>query len=354
MALMQHLRRNFIRAGLEALYFSGAHRWLRPLLSGVGAIFMLHHVRPAAGGAFQPNGHLEVTPEFLRATLEHVRKLGIDIVTMDEMHRRLTEQDFSRRFVCFTLDDGYRDNRDYALSVFREFDAPSTTYIVSDFADGTGRLWWVALEQIIARSSLIQIEFGDGPQRIDCVSLEQKFAAFANLHKYLRKLPSTELRTAMRELCDRAGIDESAICRSLCMSWLELQSFAKDPLVTIGAHTESHCNLAQVDDETAEREMAASRDRITKELGLTVRHFAYPYGGTNAAGTREFNTAKRLGFATAVTTRPGMLFPDNAAQLTSLPRLSLNGHFQYERLLPVLTSGAATAVWNRFHRNDAA
>ena len=29
------------------------------------------------------------------------------------------------------------------------------------------------------------------------------------------------------------------------MSWDELKAFADDPLVTIGAHTITHCNLAQ-------------------------------------------------------------------------------------------------------------
>ena len=44
--LMKLLRNTVIRAGLEALYFSGAHYLLRPIFAGVGAIFMLHHVRP--------------------------------------------------------------------------------------------------------------------------------------------------------------------------------------------------------------------------------------------------------------------------------------------------------------------
>ena len=324
------------------------------MLSGVGTIFMLHHVRPAAAGDFQPNAHLEVTPDFLRATLEHVRALGIDIVTMDEMHRRLTERDFSRRFVSFTLDDGYRDNLDHALPVMREFDAPLTTYIVSDFADGTGRLWWITLEKIIARTDAVEIDDGGGLRRLDCASVEQKYATFAMLHKHLRKLPGDALRTAMSTLSARHGVDEAAICPSLCMSWQELKTFAADPVVTLGAHTESHCNLAQSDGAEVEREMAASRDRIIAELNVPVRHFAYPYGGKSAAGSREFSTAKSLGFTTAVTTRPGMLFPSMAARLTSLPRLSLNGHFQHERLLPVLTSGAATAMWNSFHRDDAA
>ena len=74
----------------------------------------------------------------------------MEIVSMDEMHQRLIEGNFSRRFACFTFDDGYRDNRDFALPVMREFDAPFTVYVASDFVEGTGRLWWVALERVIA------------------------------------------------------------------------------------------------------------------------------------------------------------------------------------------------------------
>src|ERR1700721_3137851 len=109
---MKQFRNTVIRAGLGALYLTGAHYLLQPIFAGVGAIFMLHHVRPGRDTEFQPNRHLEVAPEFLRAMLSHLRARGIDIITMDEVQRRLIERDFSRRFACFTLDDRYRDNRD--------------------------------------------------------------------------------------------------------------------------------------------------------------------------------------------------------------------------------------------------
>src|SRR5438876_11912243 len=164
---MSQLRNTVIRAGLEALYFSGAHYLLRPIFSGVGAIFMLHHVRPRRAGAFQPNHHLEIEPEFLRAMLSHLRARGIDIITSDEVHQRLSARNFARRFACFTLDDGYRDNRDHALPVMREYDAPLTVYVTSDFAAGTGRLWWVALERPIAKASSIEVPFGGPATRLD-------------------------------------------------------------------------------------------------------------------------------------------------------------------------------------------
>ncbi len=352
---MKQFRNTIIRAGLGALYFSGAHVLLRPIFSGVGAIFMLHHVRPARQAAFQPNAHLEIVPEFLRATLSYLRSHDIDIITMDEVHRRLVERNFSRRFACLTLDDGYRDNRDFALPVLREFDAPSTIYVTSDFAEGSGKLWWVALEMAIAKAAAIEVVIGGVPTRIDTASAAAKRAAFDRLHDWLRGLPSEhDIHREVGALCARHGIDQAAVCRDLCMSFDELKSLAQDPLIAIGAHSVSHCNLAREPEEAAAREMALSRARIENAVQREVLHLAYPYGDRLAARAREFGLARTAGFKTAVTTRPGMIFPENAEHLTALPRVSLNGNYQDTRILPVLTSGAATAMWNGFRRVDAA
>src|ERR1700712_2284540 len=186
---MKQFRNNVIRAGLEALYFTGAHHLLRPVFAGVGGIFMLHHVRPRRDRAFQPNHHLEITPEFLRAMLAHLRAHGIDIVSIDEMHQRLIRRDFSRRFACFTFDDGYRDNRDFALPVMRQFDAPFTVYVASDFAEGVGRLWWVALERGSAKAECVLAAAGGETVSLDANSLIAKEAAFNRLHDWLRGLP---------------------------------------------------------------------------------------------------------------------------------------------------------------------
>lgn len=352
---MKQLRNNIIRAGLSALYATGAHHILRPMLAGIGTIFMLHHVRPAKTGEFQPNRHLEITPDFLRATLAHVRALGIDIVAPDEMHRRLSERDFSRRFACFTFDDGYRDNRDHALPAMQEFDAPMAVYVASDFAEGRGRLWWVALEMIVAKAATIEVEIDGVATRIETGTVSEKYAAFARLHNWLRELPTNrDMYDALGTLCARYDVDQGDLCRTLCLDWQELRPFAAEPLVTIGAHTISHCILAKQSAEIVSSEMRASRERLSGALQCEANHLAYPYGDKAAAGSREFAIAQSLGFKTAVTTRPGMIFPENAAHLTALPRLSLNGNYQDKRFLPVLTSGAATAMWNGFRRIDAA
>jgi peptidoglycan/xylan/chitin deacetylase (PgdA/CDA1 family) len=348
---MKQIRNTIIRAGLDALYFSGAHRVLRPIFGGVGTIFMLHHVRPAHAGLFQPNRHLEITPDFLRATLAYLRATDVDIVTPDEVRRRLTEHDVSRRFACFTCDDGYRDNRDHALPAMRDFDAPFTVYVTSDFASGTGRVWWVALERVVAKANVIEAPIDGQMVRMDTSTLAGKDMAFDRLHEWLRGLPEeANIRREVSTLCAAHDIDEDAVSRELCMSWDELKPFAADPLVTIGAHTVSHCNLAKQTEAMVVHELSASRTDIENALQRPAVHLAYPYGDRCAAGTREFALAKSAGFETAVTTRPGVIASDNFSQLTALPRVSLNGNYQDTRYLPVLTSGAATAMWNGFQR----
>ena len=135
---------------------------------------------------------------------------------MDEVHQRLVQRQFARRFACFTLDDGYRDNRDFALPVMREFDAPVTVYVASDFAEGTGRLWWIALETVIAKASPIDATIGGTACRLDAIDASAKQAAFDRLHDWLRALcrRSTTCSARSSALCARYGVDEAASAAS--------------------------------------------------------------------------------------------------------------------------------------------
>jgi peptidoglycan/xylan/chitin deacetylase (PgdA/CDA1 family) len=216
-------------------------------------------------------------------------------------------------------------------------------------------LWWIALERLIAAVDALDVEIDNAKAHFEMRDAESKQAAFARLHDWLRTLPSDrQVQSEVSALCAKYNVDDACIARDLCLSWDELKSFAAEPLVTIGAHTVSHCNLAREAKPEAAREMRLSRERIEAQLQKPTLHFAYPYGDKSAAASREFELAKETGFKTAVTTRPGMVFAENAAHLTALPRISLNGNYQNERFLSVLTSGAATAMWNGFRKVDAA
>jgi peptidoglycan/xylan/chitin deacetylase (PgdA/CDA1 family) len=266
------------------------------------------------------------------------------------MHRRLTTGEFGRRrFVCITFDDGYRDNLEFAYPILKEYDVPFAIYVATSFADRVGELWWLALEAVIAQNELIGIRIEGRDRWFEARNAAEKRAVFDHIYGWLRQLPTEEeLREIMRELTARHRIDLESFCKELCMDWHELAGFAADPLLTIGAHTVNHPILTKLDDKAVRAEFENSRDVIEAALGVRPQHLAYPVGDGDAAGPREFRIAQDVGFKTAVTTRPGVVFRRHAQHLTALPRISLNGNFQKPRYAKVLMSGSATALWNGF------
>jgi peptidoglycan/xylan/chitin deacetylase (PgdA/CDA1 family) len=125
-------------------------------------------------------------------------------------------------------------------------------------------------------------------------------------------------------------------------------------LVTIGAHSLNHYALSRLDETEARHEIVASGERIAQELGKPVRHFAFPYGNVAHAGSREFHLAKQAGYASAVTTRMGAVFPEHAQHLQALPRVMVSSKYAELRWLKVLASGLPGRLANRGARLNVA
>lgn len=342
-----------LKTTLDVLYYSGAAQALNPVCGGMGAIFMLHHVRPGgvARRGFAPNAGLEVTPDFLDSVITHVVAKGYDLVSLSEAAMRVKEEvPATRPFAAFTLDDGYEDNFVHAWPVFRRHACPFTIFVAPAITDGTCELWWRGLEAVIAGAPQVRGVLDGSGFEFDTLSDADKQAAFRRLYRPVRNLPEHRQREWIRQFCAHHGVDLEAQCRSEAMTWDELRLIAADPLCTIGAHTVNHYAIARLATEEAMAEAVASRSRIAQELGRTPDLFAYPYGDPGSASPRDFNLIQEAGFKAAVTTRKGLIFPAHRDHLTALPRLSLNGGYQKLRYVDVLLSGSAFALLNGFKR----
>ncbi len=346
-----------LRTSLDILFFSGLSHILSGPCRGIGAIFMLHHIRPGGGleDGFAPNSGLEITPEFLDAVISHAAAQGYELVSMDTAVERIRHGNPSDRpFAVFTIDDGYRDNYEYAWPVFQKHDCPFTIFISPAITDGTCELWWRGLEAVIAGTPHLSLDVAPLQMELDTASDAQKSAAFEKLYWPVRNLPEHQQRAWIRSFCWAHGVNIDALCRAEAMNWDELRDIAADPLCTIGAHTVHHYAVARLEADEVIREAEQSRDRIEAELGIRPTLFAYPYGDVSSAGPRDFDLIAKAGFEAAVTTRKGVIFPGHADHMTALPRVSLNGSYQKLRYVDVLLSGTAFAIWNGFKRVKAA
>lgn len=352
--LSSRAKHRVFASGFRAIQALGADRWLSPAARGLGVILTFHHVSPDPVPAFAPNRLLGITPEFLDLTLRELDARGFEIIGLDSVPERLAEPDYGPPFAVLTFDDGYRDNVEYARPVLARHGAPWTLFVTSGFADQAGRLWWIELEQAIARLDRVRIDVGARSLDLPARSPQEKALAFEALYRDLRRGDEADLLDRIAALCRQAGFPPGRLAADLCLSWAELRDLAADPAVTVGAHTVSHPMLAKHAPAIAAREIAEGRARIETELGRPVRHLSYPVGDPTSAGPREFALAREMGFATAVTTRPGHLFAEHAAHLQALPRVSVNGCHQTRPALAGLLSGVPFLAWNRGRRLNVA
>jgi peptidoglycan/xylan/chitin deacetylase (PgdA/CDA1 family) len=327
------------KAALSVLHYTGMSRLFAPLTRGNGVFLTLHRVCPEPPGDFEPNRILKITPEFLETAIREVQAQRYDIVSLDEAARRMKQGAGARPFACFTFDDGYRDNREYAYPIFKRLNLPFAIYIPTAYADWQGDLWWLKLEEAIKRTDELTITLEGRVRHFDTDTARGKWDAFREIYWALRALPERELRACVSRIARDAGYDASHLCADMVMNWNEIRALAQDPLVTIGAHTRHHYALAKLSDADVRTEIALSVRRIEQELGRPCLHFSYPYGDATSAGEREFAIAKELGLTTAVTTQKGVLTSAHADCMTGLPRVSLNGDYQKSRYVQVMLTG---------------
>jgi len=338
---MAGLRYTAIAAAFELLWASQLTWLVRRLSKARGVIFTLHRVLPDDPADFSPNAILQVKPDYLEFVIQRVRKLGLDIVDLDEGLRRIESNEPSKKFVVLTFDDAYRDNLRYALPVLRRQQCPFTLYVPTALVDGVGEVWWQGLEDIIGSRNALAVTGANGETTyLPCATEEEKYAAYQTLYQRMRAMPELERVRLIREVAVQYGYDLDRQCRELIMDWSELRIFAAEQLCTIGAHTVHHYELAKLSVAEARTEIDQSVKIIKAQFGKAPMHLSYPIGAASSAGPREFGLARDLGLRSAVTTRPGGLYAHHRNSMHALPRVSLNGRFQSKRYVEVFATPA--------------
>lgn len=329
--------------GLDALYYTSLYRLIDRMIAGVGAIFCFHRVVDEDEQSwFSPTAGLAIRASFLNTMLDLAQTEGWDVVTLSEVRRRLIEQRFDRKFVCFTVDDIYRDTHEVVLPLFQRHGAPFTAFVTTGIPDRTLPIWWFGVEQVLNRCDAVWCGEGNKLHRVPTRTAAEKTAVYEQLVEAMKATGSPA--KAYVDFCTLNDQSPEGLSDELGVSWENLRAMQASGLVEFGAHTVAHPAIATLPEDEVRWEMNESRRVLEDRLDGPVRHFAFPYGDRGSCGSRDFEIARQVGFDTAVTTRKRVLVPDDAGALHALPRLVLNGHFQKERYAKVFMSGVLGSV----------
>ncbi len=271
----------------------------------------------------------------------------------------------SRRKGCMlavTFDDGYRDNLVNALPVLEKETIPATLYTTSGALGEPMAFWWDILVRIFLETpelpDVLELDLGDtaaswrlGPDAIRTPEALARAAAWdadnekprdlrqatlVEVWSFVAGLPRERRREAVSRILDWAGnptvAAEGDIGAPLTAE--ELAKLAASPLIDIGGHTESHCDLSRTPAPRAAEEITRDRDTLRDITGQPVDHFAHPYG-RRGPDTREH--LRSAGYVTATTSGSGVSNPLHDPYW--LPRIQTPdiGGEEFERLISWMT-----------------
>jgi peptidoglycan/xylan/chitin deacetylase (PgdA/CDA1 family) len=297
-----------------------------------GCMLTFHRAAPPAEWADLPNRDFYLSLGYLSNLLTYLRGTGWEVVTIEEMLGRLERGEPGERLVNFSVDDCYKDTWEHAVPLFRKHGVPVTLFVTTGIPDGTLELFWAGLESVLSSRQSVMFEGETMPVPTSVAKRE----AFRRISAVWDR---GNIKGEYLEFCWVNGADPVRLRKDHAITWEMLESFRSDSLVEIGAHSVSHPRTGSLTAEDARRELEESGARLRSRLGVPCRHFAFPYGRSGDCGPRDFDLAQKAGFASASTTRKGLL--SSGQDVFSLPRNTVNGAYQSIAYANALLSGLA-------------
>lgn len=298
--------------------YSGCNLLLRPLYGGLGFVLMFHRFTDKPDKRIDKGGVIDGL--FFDQLLGYIRANGPDIIPLKEVPRAIAEK---RKFVCLTMDDGYKDNLRIALPILERYRAPASIFIPSGVLDYSLDAWWLQIEELAKT-------YPDPPAAYDRMIAQIHHNA-ATLERLRPLFPA----------------NQKEINKRYFMSGDEIKTADKNPLIEIGGHTVTHPLLARLNEEEAYREILQNKKDLEKLLNRPVEVFAYPFGNADACGVREFQLAQKAGYKVAVTTREGNVTGRHSNHLLALPRYNLRGDLENLAIYHMFRNGSFRALKSR-------
>lgn len=293
-------------------------------------VFMVHRLANPSSGV---SG---TAPEHLRRCLQYLRKNHYEFISIDEAIHKAANGTLSRKkWVSFTVDDGFQDQVVAAAQIFREFDCPATYFLVTGLIDGQIWPWDYQLMHIAkhARSRHIEIEIAG---KIHHIAMGESTTK-NQLLKLGRQCTAGNIHSTIENIAKLSGVTlpSRPPPEMQPASWDDVRDAEKLGM-RFGAHSANHYILSQLSDERLQDEIENSVKRVQSECRNPSEVFCYPSGKANEFDTRAIEQVRKLGLKGALSAEPGYFEPESlkryATYRFAIPRLPLPNNFDEFKL----------------------
>ncbi len=271
-------------------------------------IFMYHGVTATDGMNSNYFGkHVHV--ERFREQLEYISR-NYRIVPLDDLVRKLRENDLTENIAVITFDDGYLNNFTVAYPVLRALRIPATIYLTTGYIGSDNWFWTDLVEHAIVNMHKTVLDIAGLRSSFRISTLPEKLRAIADIKKSLKCFDETSLMSTLNEIKSACSAEkEKPFENYQALKWDHIAEMNNNG-ITFGAHTVNHVILSRYPFERAEWEIIHSKKTIEEKTKKPVTSFCFPNGKT---GDFTFEIKKCLAdhFQCALSANSGRVMPDD-------------------------------------------
>lgn len=111
------------------------------------------------------------------------------------------------------------------------------------------------------------------------------------------------------------------------LSETQLKELSAMELCTIGMHSHKHIMFRYTSNQFLKEDFEECRAKLTEILGVSPKHYAFPYGSVYAVSRKNIKCVKKAGVSTIALTKQCMLSRRNIKHPFALPRLDIPGYY---------------------------
>lgn len=237
----------------------------------------------------------------------HMRYLKehYEVLPLDQLMNGICN-DNGRDQIAVTFDDGYRDVYKNAFPILKKYGIPATAFITTKNIDTTEENWPDLVMRVCMQPAVYHDYFDMENElitlRCNTRNLQERCDFYINAGNICARLDAQARNKQLQELKLWAGLSGEGRESRRILNTEEIRFLAGNPLITIGAHTETHPTLRAMSREEQLCEIRNSKDKLETITGEKINFFAYPYGSKNDYDRVTMELLKSNGYQMAFTT----------------------------------------------------